>query len=64
MSPIDVVIVVLAVLAVGILIYKKARTWKHGGCDGCHGCDSCGGCKGHGADCANCVHREKNRDGK
>ena len=28
MSPIDIVILVLAVLAVGTLIYKKARVWK------------------------------------
>ena len=33
MSPIDIVILVLAVLAVGTLIYKKARVWKReGGC--------------------------------
>ena len=58
MSPIDIVILVLAVLAVGTLIYKKARVWKRGGCDSCHGCNK------HGADCANCAYRETNRDGK
>ncbi|HIR11350.1 MAG TPA: hypothetical protein IAB30_04045 [Candidatus Fimenecus excrementavium] len=62
MSPIDIVILVLAVLAVGTLIYKKARVWKHGG--GCNGCDGCQGCNKHGADCANCAYRETNRDGK
>lgn len=62
MSPIDIVILVLAVLAVGTLIYKKARVWKHGG--GCNGCDGCHGCNKHGADCANCAYRETNRDGK
>ncbi len=62
MSPIDIVILVLAVLAVGTLIYKKARVWKHG--DGCNGCDGCQGCNKHGADCANCAYRETNRDGK
>ena len=62
MSPIDIVILVLAVLAVGTLIYKKARVWKHGG--GCNGCDGCHGCNKHGADCANCAYRETNRDEK
>lgn len=62
MSPIDIVILVLAVLAVGTLIYKKARVWKHGG--GCNGCDGCQGCNKHGADCANCAYRETKRDGK
>ena len=62
MSPIDIVILVLAVLAVGTLIYKKARVWKHGG--GCNGCDGCQGCNKHGADCANCAYRGTNRDGK
>lgn len=62
MSPIDIVILVLAVLAVGTLIYKKARVWKRGG--GCNGCDGCQGCNKHGADCANCAYRETNRDGK
>lgn len=62
MSPIDIVILVLAVLAVGTLIYKKARVWKRGGC--CNGCDGCQGCNKHGADCANCAYRETNRDGK
>lgn len=62
MSPIDIVILVLAVLAVGTLIYKKARVWKRGG--GCNGCDGCQGCNMHGADCANCAYRETNRDGK
>ena len=62
MSPIDIVILVLAVLAVGTLIYKKARVWKHGG--GCNGCDGCQGCNKHGADCAKCAYRETNRDGK
>ena len=62
MSPIDIVILVLAVLAVGTLIYKKARVWKHGG--GCNGCDGCQGRNKHGADCANCAYRETNRDGK
>lgn len=62
MSPIDIVILVLAVLAVGTLIYKKARMWKHGG--GCNGCDGCQGCNKYGADCANCAYRETNRDGK
>ena len=62
MSPIDIVILALAVLAVGTLIYKKARVWKHGG--GCNGCDGCQGCNKHGADCANCAYRETNRDGK
>ncbi len=62
MSPIDIVILVLAVLAVGTLIYKKARVWKHGG--GCNGCDGCQGCNKHGADCANCAYRETNQDGK
>lgn len=62
MSPIDIVILVLAVLAVGTLIYKKARVWKHGG--GCNGCDGCQVCNKHGADCANCAYRETNRDGK
>lgn len=62
MPPIDIVILVLAVLAVGTLIYKKARVWKHGG--GCNGCDGCQGCNKHGADCANCAYRETNRDGK
>ena len=62
MSPIDIVILVLAVLAVGTLIYKKARVWKHGG--GCNGFDGCQGCNKHGADCANCAYRETNRDGK
>lgn len=62
MSPIDIVILVLAVLAVGTLIYKKARVWKHGG--GCNGCDGCQGCNKHGADCANCAYRETNRDEK
>lgn len=62
MSPIDIVILVLAALAVGTLIYKKARVWKHGG--GCNGCDGCQGCNKHGADCANCAYRETNRDGK
>lgn len=62
MSPIDIVILVLAVLAVGTLIYKKARVWKHGG--DCNGCDGCQGCNKHGADCANCAYRETNRDGK
>ena len=62
MSPIDIVILVLAVLAVGTLIYKKARVWKHGG--GCNGCDGCQGCNKHGADCANRAYRETNRDGK
>ena len=62
MSPIDIVILVLAVLAVGTLIYKKARVRKHGG--GCNGCDGCQGCNKHGADCANCAYRETNRDGK
>lgn len=64
MSPIDIVILVLAALAVGTLIYKKARVWKRGGCDSCNGCDGCQGCNGHGADCANCAYRETNRDGK
>ena len=67
MSPIDIVILVLAVLAVGTLIYKKARVWKRGGCDscnGCNGCDGCQGCNKNGADCANCAYRETNRDGK
>lgn len=67
MSPIDIVILVLAALAVGTLIYKKARVWKRGGCDscdGCNGCDGCQGCNKHGADCANCAYRETNRDGK
>ena len=62
MSPIDIVILVLAVLAVGTLIYKKVRVWKHGG--GCNGCDGCQGYNKHGADCANCAYRETNRDGK
>lgn len=62
MSPIDIVILVLAVLAVGTLIYKKTRVWKRGG--GCNGCDGCQGCNKHGADCANCAYRETNRDGK
>ena len=62
MSPIDIVILVLAVLTVGTLIYKKARVCKHGG--GCNGCDGCQGCNKHGADCANCAYRETNRDGK
>lgn len=67
MSPIDIVILVLAVLAVGTLIYKKARVWKRDGCDscdGCNGCDGCQGCNKHGADCANCAYRETNQDGK